>query len=137
MAYWRLYYHFVWATKGRQPFITAEVEDVLYRSLYSQGKKFHPPLMVVGGTTDHVHVLVALPPTVSPAAFAKQLKGASSWLMAQKLDLPFQWQSGYSVFSVSRQDVARVMQYVQQQKEHHAKGTLIQEWERTPQPSDK
>ena len=133
MAYWRLFYHFVWATKGREPFITPEIEDALYRFLYSQGKKFHPPLMVIGGMTDHVHVLVALPPTVSPATFVKQMKGSSSWFATHVLGVPFHWQSGYGVFSVSEQDVSRVMKYVQQQKEHHQRGTIIPKWEAAPE----
>lgn len=30
MPYWRLYYHFVWATKKRLPLITPEVEGTLF-----------------------------------------------------------------------------------------------------------
>ena len=43
----------------------------------------------------------------------------------------FEWQEGYGVFSVSEQDVPRVIAYVERQKQHHAEGTLIDEWEQT------
>jgi len=131
MAYWRLFYHFVWATKGREPFITPDIEDVLYRVLYGQGKEFRVPLMKVGGVSDHVHVLVALSPAVSPATFVKRLKGMSSWFLAQKMDIPFRWQAGYGVFSVSERDVPLVIEYIRRQKEHHAAGMLIPQWEQT------
>ena len=41
MAYWRLCYHFVWTTKERWPYITAEVEPALYRWLYNEAKKLY------------------------------------------------------------------------------------------------
>ena len=37
MAFWRLFYHIVWATKGREPLITQELEAELYG--YLRGKR--------------------------------------------------------------------------------------------------
>ena len=31
MAFWRTYYHLIWATKERHPFITSEKETLLYK----------------------------------------------------------------------------------------------------------
>jgi putative transposase len=78
MAYWRLYYHFVWTTQDRRPFITADIEPSLYRWLYNEANNLHCPFFYIGGTANHIHVLTAVRPAISPSEFVKQLKGSSS-----------------------------------------------------------
>ena len=130
MTYWRLFYHFVWTTKNRDPILLAETETLVHRCLYAEAKKLFSPLCIVGGIQDHIHVLIALRPAVSPANGVKQLKGSSSHLVTQTLKSPFEWQEGYGVFSVSEKDLKSVIHYIHNQKEHHAQNTIVQEWER-------
>ncbi|MEZ4622720.1 MAG: transposase [Caldilineaceae bacterium] len=61
MAYWRLCYHFVWTTKERQPLITPQLEVPIHRWLYKEAKELYCPFFYVGGISDHVHVLSAVP----------------------------------------------------------------------------
>ncbi len=131
MAYWRLFYHFVWTTKNREPLLTPDIEPNVYRFLHAEANKMYVPLFVIGGTMDHVHVLTAVRPAVSPADFMKQLKGSSSRFVSLEFKRPFEWQEGYGVFSVSEQDVPQVIAYVERQKQHHAEDTLVEEWEQT------
>jgi putative transposase len=91
MAYWRLYYHFVWTTKERAPWISASIEAPLYRFLYDQAKTFYCPFFYIGGIADHVHILTAVRPSVSPADFMKQLKGSSSRFVTQEFGGAFEW----------------------------------------------
>ena len=130
MSYWRLFYHFVWATKNRELLLVPQIEPSVHRFLRAEAEKMRAPLCVVGGTVDHVHVLAAVRPAVSPAAFAKQLKGSSSRFVSQEFDRWFEWQAGYGVFSISDADVPRVIRYIDGQKQHHAKGSTTKEWER-------
>ena len=131
MAHWRLFYHFIWTTKNREPLLTADIEASVYRFLHTEANKMYVPLFVIGGMADHVHVLAAVPPAVSPAAFTKQLKGSSCRFISAQFGCPFAWQQGYGVLSVSEQDVSRVKRYVARQKQHHAEGTLVDGWEQT------
>jgi putative transposase len=131
MAHWRLFYHFIWTTKNREPLLSQDIEANVYRFLHAEANKLYAPLFVIGGTEDHVHVLAAVRPAISPADFVKQLKGSSSRFIGLEFKRPFQWQEGYGVFSISEQDVPQVIEYVHGQKEHHAKGTLVDEWEQT------
>ena len=131
MAHWRLFYHLVWTTKNREPLLTADIESNVYRFLHAEANKLYVPLFVIGGTADHVHVLAAVRPAVSPAAFMKQLKGSSSRFVGLQFQRPFAWQEGYGVFSLSEPDVQRVIAYIQAQKQLHAEGTLIEQWEQT------
>ena len=91
----------------------------------------YAPLFVIGGTMDHVHVLVAVRLSVSPADFMKQLKGSCSRFVSLEFKRAFEWQEGYGVFSVSEQDVPDVIAYIEHQKQHHDEGTFIEEWEQT------
>ena len=126
MAYWRLYYHIVWATKGRELLVTAELEPLLHDYLrgkvISLGGVFH----AVGGIEDHIHVVASIPPKIAVATFVGQLKGASShWANhLTEYDSALYWQDGYGVFSFGKQTLPRVVAYVLNQREHHAKNDL-------------
>jgi putative transposase len=133
MAYWRLFYHFVWTTKNREPFLTPDIEPNVYRFLHAEARDLYVPLFVIGGTADHVHVLAAVRPSISPADFMKQLKGSSSRFVTVAFKRPFEWQAGYGVFSVSEQALPQVTDYIRRQKEHHAQNTLVKEWEKVHQ----
>jgi putative transposase len=79
------------------------------------------PAIIVGGATDHVHLLASQSRTITMADWVKELKRASSLWAKRKSpqgDL-FQWQVGYGAFSVSQSQKERVREYIQSQEEHH------------------
>lgn len=126
MAYWQLYYHIVWATKGRDLLITSEIESALYKYLrgkvISLGGVFH----AVGGLDDHLHLVVSIPPKIAVADFVGKLKGASShWVNHNDVyDSALYWQDGYGAFSFGKRALPRVVDYVLNQREHHARQDL-------------
>jgi REP element-mobilizing transposase RayT len=80
--------------------------------------------LAVGGTDDHVHLLLSLS-AVMPIAKAVQLikSGSSKWVRdgGQRM---FAWQENYSAFSVSASQTRRVVAYIDSQQEHHRKHTF-------------
>jgi putative transposase len=120
--------HFTWHVKDNFPVISEAIEPGLYRFLLSYALKtdgliFHE----VGGTEDHVHIAVTVPPTVTPSEWIGKLKGASSHyvnheLVNRKL---LDWQRAYGVLSFGTKDLQWVINYIRHQKEHHAKGTTV------------
>lgn len=58
-------------------------------------------MIEAGGTDNHVHLLIALPPTCNLAHAVQKLKGSSSHWMGPG----FSWQDGYGAFSVSPSQV--------------------------------
>src|SRR3954467_5778890 len=60
-----VYIHFVWGTWDRQPVITASIERDLHRGIESLCLEAGCPALAVGGTADHVHLLVALSSTIT------------------------------------------------------------------------
>ncbi len=129
MAYWRLFYHFVWTTKHREFLLTPDIELRVYGFLRSEAEKFNAPLVYVNGMPDHVHVLASVRPAIAPADFAQQLKGSSSHFITHQLERAFEWQDDYGVLSVSEKEVPRVIEYIKNQKQHHAQNKLIKEFE--------
>ncbi len=126
-----LYLHLVWATWDRLPLITPDIERRLLRNVESEAQKLGSIVLAINGTEDHVHVLLAFPTTVTIADLVKQMKGVSSHFANEelKLDYQFKWQGSYGAFTVSRRDVDQIKQYVKRQKDHHATGELMREYE--------
>lgn len=129
MAHWRLFYHFVWVTKSREPLLTAELQCRVFPYLMSKGRELGTLMLALNGLEEHVHVVAAVPPGMAPAEFVKRLKGASSRFISRELGLPFSWQEGYGVYSISEKDVQRVIEYVRAQKEHDRRRTCVPGWE--------
>jgi putative transposase len=119
-----VYLHFVWTTLQRQPLLTGATEEAIYRCLHADSRKIGIQLVACNGVEDHVHLLARVPGRLGPSEVAKRLKGSSSHLVRNAgIHEGFAWQEGYSVFSVSRWDVPKVVAYIEAQREHHANGT--------------
>jgi REP element-mobilizing transposase RayT len=138
MPYWRLYYHAVWACKNREPLITAALEPELHKYLRSKGLELGASMYAVGGIEDHVHSSFALPPKFAVAEFIGKLKGARSHWVTHVLGHPgeFDWQRGYGVLSFGSRDLARVVAYVNNQKEHHRCQTTLAGMEKWSEEED-
>jgi hypothetical protein len=70
-----------------------------------------------------VHVLARFGRTTTQAEWVKELKRVSNlWLKAKGADFAgFEWQGGYSDFSVSVSNLEKVKEYVLNQERHHRK----------------
>ncbi|RYG65871.1 IS200/IS605 family transposase [bacterium] len=126
-----LYAHFIWSTWDREWLISPEIERRLWRAIQSEAELHGCDVIAVGGIEDHVHLLVSFPPTVAISFILKQVKGVSSLFANAELgmDGSFKWQGGYAAFSVSRWDVKKLKNYIQNQRQHHENGTTKPELE--------
>ena len=131
MTYWRLFYHLVWTTKNREPLINDEVEPILFKLLKREARQLGLPFFEVNGTADHIHVLTAIPPKLRISDVVKQLKGATSHYVTQRLGIPFSWQRGYGIVGVAEKAVPQVERYVKEQKKRHRANMLIDKLEIT------
>jgi len=127
MSYWKLYYHFVWATKNRLPLIDPPLEPELYRAIHAKAKDMGGFVHALGGIEDHVHFAVSIPPKIALAKFVGDVKGNSSHYVNHvvKPDFEFYWQDEYAVLSFGEKNLSSVVGYINNQKRHHADGTLI------------
>jgi putative transposase len=127
--------HLVWPTKESRPLLVGEMEKVAHavlreRVLRTPGLFFH----ALGGIETHVHLAVRVPPTLLISAFVGDLKGASSHHLNQVFSTRaerFAWQAGYGVVSFGTRNLQWVVNYVLDQKQHHAAGRTFDRLERT------
>ena len=125
-----VYIHLVFSTKDRRPFLRdTTVREGAHAYLGEISKRLDCPPLLVGGVEDHVHLLARFGRTITQADWVKELKRVSNdWVKQQGRDYgDFQWQGGYSDFSVSESNVERVMKYIANQDAHHHKMTFQDE----------
>ncbi len=125
-----LYFHIVFSTKRRQPILVDEIAPRIWAYLGGIARENDMIPLAIGGYHDHVHLVIRIKPTISVSRMMQLLKGGSShWIHQEFPGLrSFQWQDGYSAFSISRSDLHRVVEYVRSQKEHHRKRSFKEEY---------
>ncbi|QDU54940.1 IS200/IS605 family transposase [Aeoliella mucimassa] len=123
-------YHVVFSTKYRKPTIREELREKLYRYVGGIVRAENGCLREVGGMPDHIHLLLALPPTIAVSDAIRMVKTNSSKWVNERGDQPtrFQWQTGYGAFSVSASQREVVRHYIRNQEEHHRKRDFNEEF---------
>ncbi|MCU0482305.1 MAG: IS200/IS605 family transposase [Anaerolineae bacterium] len=127
MAFWKCYYHLIWATKHRQPIITTQYERVIYASIRQKAYNLKLQVLEINGVADHIHIVMMIHPSYSVADIVQQLKGISSHEINQGFALKenFYWQSGYGALTYGEKVIPQVIEYVANQKQHHEAGNLL------------
>lgn len=124
------YLHIVFSTKHRQEMIHSPVEAELHAYLGGICKNLECTPIIVGGYTDHIHILCMLSKKIALMKLMEELKSHSSkWMKTKAESLSdFYWQDGYGAFSVNPSEVDTVVHYIANQKEHHRKKTFQEEY---------
>ena len=139
MPFWRLYYHHVWATKGRKLLIDEANERLIARSIRTTCTDQRAILHALGAMPDHVHVAVSIPPSIAVASFVGRLKGASAHAVNDAQGRAdgsrFAWQAEYGAFSFTEKSLAEIVAYVENQRERHAARQLWHTLERIDAPN--
>lgn len=127
----KIWIHAIWSTKERLSLIHPTVETKIHQFIAQQLREQGCPVRIINGMPDHIHCLFLLSPQKSIAEVIKQIKGSSSHFVNQNnlIAEKFAWQTGYAAYSVSESIVDKVFQYIQNQKQHHAKKTFQQEYD--------
>lgn len=133
MAFWDTYYHLIWATHRRAHLITPTVEETLFRLIRHKSQMLKCPIHAVNTMPDHIHIVTSIRPSVAVMQWVKEVKGFSSY-QTNQLDVAdeyFSWQSGYGCLTYGRKALPNIIDYVQNQKQHHANDDVYQYLERT------
>ena len=122
---YQLQYHLVWGTKYRRKFLAHYVRTELIKSLYKVLKR-HPDwyLHNVNTGSDHVHLLIEIPPVFAIAAVARELKTQTSNDLRQRFKFVDQiythsgiWSTGYFVSSVGLNE-EQIRRYIDRQNKY-------------------
>lgn len=73
--------HITFSTRSREPLIPESAEADLYAYVGGICRNMNSPLIAMGGTTDHVHMLVSMSKTVALSDLLLNVKRDSSkWM---------------------------------------------------------
>jgi putative transposase len=110
--------HIIFSTKNRAPTITPALRPQLWNYIagicHSQKIFCH----AIGGTADHLHLLIQIPADIPLAKSVNTIKSNSSRWMTQN-GPKFSWQENYAAFSVSHSVLPAVIRYINSQEHHH------------------
>jgi putative transposase len=122
--------HVVFSTKDRKRNLADELQPKLWGYMKGIAKKHGFEVVKIGGASDHVHVLLVVPPAMPLAKAVQAIKGCSSkWLNDTKAaGASFAWQEGYGAFSVSASQTGGVVAYIENQAAHHARRNYEEEF---------
>ncbi len=113
--------HIVFSTKNRGNFLDCSITSELYSYIAQICKTNNSPIKQIGGTENHIHILVALSRTITVSKLIADIKANSSrWLKNKENKLKnFAWQNGYGVFSIGQSGFLHCVSYIKNQKKHH------------------
>ncbi|MHB9024717.1 MAG: IS200/IS605 family transposase [Armatimonadota bacterium] len=129
-TYISCYIHYIFSTKNRQPFITSELQERLWPFLGGIARQNGLIALAIGGIADHIHVLLAIPATITIAKAVQLLKGGSSKWVHDTFPAyrDFAWQEGYGAFTLSHSGLENAVAYIKQQEKHHQRHTFKEEF---------
>ncbi len=124
--------HLVFSTKERQRLLRDDARSELHAYIAGILRNHHCQVIEMNSVDDHIHLLFAITKTEPLAKIVEQVKSHSSfWLKDQgRAAADFAWQRGYGAFSVSPAHVGIVRRYIQNQRDHHAKVSFMDEFRR-------
>ena len=115
----RIFYHFVWSTKNRMPFIQKEFRQNLWLYIAQIAEQNRWNIISVGGTANHVHILFQSTSLECVSNVVRFFKSHSSRFVRKNFSENFEWQNGYSVFSVDFRTIPKIKKYIENQEQHH------------------
>jgi putative transposase len=126
----QIYLHVVFAVKGRESLIQPDWEEELYKYISGIVKNKEQKMLTINGMPDHIHFLIGMKPSCCLSDLVREVKKSSNDFIKEKKFIPFkfQWQEGYGAFSYSHSNLTNVIQYINNQKEHHRQKTFKQEY---------
>ena len=125
--------HITWHTKQRAAVIVDAIERQLFQFIKQRiAETSGVDLHAIGGAADHIHLAVGVPPTLNISEWIGQIKGTSAHHINHRVSnrKVLEWQTGYGVVSFGTKDLRWVVEYIRNQKEHHARGSTPERLER-------
>lgn len=124
-----IYVHVIWNTADEKALLPAIVRKVLFPYIKQSAAAKGVQLLAVNGVNNHIHCLVKLSPFQSLQQVVTTLKLDSlHWLNETKLLAEaFDWNEGFSAYSVSPSTIDKSVEYINKQEEYHKTRSLSDE----------
>ncbi len=125
-----MYVHLVFAVKNRDALLSDKIRDRVFKYISGILTTMKHKSIIVNGTSNHVHILFGLNPSITVSDTVHDIKRNSSLLINNEKLCPgrFSWQEGYGGFTYSRSQIKHVYDYIQNQELHHKKKAFREEY---------
>lgn len=129
-TYTQLYIHIVFTVKNRESIIPKKNKEELQKYITGIIQNRNHKLLAINTMPDHMHILIGYKPSQSLPDLIRDIKANSSKFINEKRWIigRFNWQEGYGAFSYSRSGVDNVINYINNQEEHHKKSSFKDEY---------
>ncbi len=129
-TYSQIYIQVVFAVHGRENLIGIVWRDELYKYITGIVKKHEQKLIVIGGISDHIHILLGIKPNIALSDLVRDIKANSSRFINERKFVKgkFYWQDGFGAFSYSHSQLDTIIRYIENQEMHHSKKSFKDEY---------
>jgi putative transposase len=129
-TYSKIYIHTVFAVKYRNPLITPDWEERLFKYTTGIVQQKEQKMLAINGMPDHIHILIGMKPNCCLSDLIREVKKSTTdFANNEKFSkFKFQWQEGYAAFSCGYSQLDREIGYIANQKEHHKKLGFAEEY---------
>ena len=129
-TYSQIYIQIVFAVQNRNALIDFSWEDELYKYITGIIQNKEQKLIAINGMPDHIHILIGMKPTCNLSDLVREIKKSSNNFVNEKQlsKFSFKWQEGFGAFSYSHSQLDNVINYIQNQKQHHLKVSFQDEY---------
>ncbi|WP_026231775.1 IS200/IS605 family transposase [Neolewinella persica] len=114
-------YQIVFGTKYRRKVMTRKNRLKLFKFIYGICKNYECHVYRINGVSDHIHIVLSIPPKVAISALIKEIKSSSSgFIRKERLFKNWMgWQKGYFLGSYAAEARDNLVAYVKKQETHH------------------
>ena len=119
--------HLVFGTKYRKKLFSKEILDLLKTVMLGVAKKMNFKILEIEGESDHVHLLVEIPPKLSVSQMVNALKGVSSRMLRKNYPklkkYKSLWSPSYFVISCGGAPIDAIEKYIRNQSTPEGAGS--------------
>jgi len=129
-TYTQLYVQTVFSVLNREPLLNISWRERLYKYIIAIINNQKHTVLAIGGTDDHLHIFFRhnLNHRI-PDLMRVVKRDSSTWIKEERLvKCRFLWQEGYGAFSYSKSQAEKVINYINNQEQHHAKQSSYDEY---------
>lgn len=126
----QIYIQIVFAVGNQNYLIHPSIEKEVYKYITGIITNKNQKLLAINGMPNHIHILIGMKPSCRISDLVREIKKSSNefinkkWFSSSK----FKWQEGFGAFSYSHSALDNVINYIQNQKQHHRKKTFKEEY---------
>ncbi len=125
-----MYVQLVFAVQNRDAVLLKDIRQRVFAYMSGITTNMKHKSIIVNGTSNHVHILFGLNPSISVSDTVHDIKRGSSLFINNEKLCPyrFSWQEGYGGFTYSRSQIDEIYNYIENQESHHSRRTFREEY---------